>query len=328
MENWNDFIFDETISFEDKAVEVFRHQFINNPIYHGFFSAFGLNESIVPDADEVPLLPIRAFKELSVKTGDFTPEHVFKSSGTGLMEQSVHHIADESIYKTSVLKGFERIYPDNPVILAYLPGYLDNPHSSLIRMVQILIENDPTGLSQFLPLNQPIDSSHFVQATSINRRVVLFGAAFGLMDLVENSSIALPNNTIILETGGMKTHRREISKSELYSTLADAFSIPIKNIHSEYGMAELVSQVYSTGNARFKAPPWMQISIRNADHPLRICDHGTEGKIGIIDLANVHSCAFILTEDRGVMDEYGYFEVLGRWNSNGLRGCNFLIDRD
>jgi hypothetical protein len=328
MENWNDFIFDESISFEDKAVEVFRHQFINNPVYHRFFSAFGLNESIVPDTDEVPLLPIRAFKELNVKTGEFTAERVFKSSGTGRLEQSIHHIADESIYKTSVLKGFERIYPDNPVVLAYLPGYLDNPHSSLIRMVQILIENDPSGLSRFLPLNEPMDSSHFEQAAANNRRVVLFGAAFGLMDIAEKSPGALPDNTIVLETGGMKTNRREISKTELYSTLADAFSLPVKNIHSEYGMAELLSQVYSTGNARFKAPPWMQISIRDADHPLCLCDPGTEGKIGIIDLANVHSCAFILTDDRGVMDEYGYFEVLGRWNSNDLRGCNFLIDRD
>jgi hypothetical protein len=326
MNNWNDYLFDESISFEDKAVEVFRHQFINNTIYNRFFSAFGLNESIVPDADQVPLLPIRAFKELSVKTGEFTPERIFKSSGTGDMDQSVHYIAEEAIYKCSVLKGFERVYPDNPVILAHLPGYLDNPHSSLIRMVQILIENDTTGLSRFLPLKEPLDLSDFEQVKSKNRRVILFGAAFGLMDLAEKSPVALPADTIILETGGMKTHRREIPKKELYTILADSFSVPVKNIHSEYGMAEMLSQAYSTGNARFKAPPWMQITIREAGHPLRICEPGTDGKIGIIDLANVHSCAFILTDDRGVMDEYGYFEVLGRWNTNDLRGCNFLMD--
>jgi hypothetical protein len=246
------------------------------------------------------------------------------------MERSVHWIGDHRIYHESVLNGFKWAYPDlqDPIIWAYLPHYVDNPHSSLVHMLKLLITQDNTGKSQFLPLNEPLDEALIAFAHQTDRTVIIFGAAFGLMDMIDERTYDLPDQTVVIETGGMKTYRREMAREVMHQRLAEGLHIPIENIHSEYGMAELVSQAYAKEQNHFKSPPWMQVTIHDPDDPLRKLPPGEEGLIGVIDLGNWYSCSFILTGDRGVANPDGSFNVLGRWNPENLRGCNFLIEEE
>lgn len=335
MKNWSDLIFDSEKSFEEKAVTVFEYQFENNPVYRRYCEALGTNPENVSCHPEpvsgskgIPLLPIKAFKdaEISCKP-EAEPELIFKSSGTSDMQRSIHRVTDASIYDQSIFEGFRHFYNlDNAVIWGYTPGYSDNPDSSLIYMLQKLIEQDKSSLSRFLPLDEPLNPNAVKEIDRQNKQLILFGAAFGLLDLMELEKVALPSNSIVIETGGMKTHRREISKTELHKRLAKGFSLNGSRIHSEYGMAELLSQAYATGGQWFETVPWMQVSIRNPENPFEEQSPYQEGLIGVMDLANIHSCSFVLTGDKGLIDDKGRFKVLGRWNPKDLRGCNFLID--
>jgi hypothetical protein len=330
MPNWNHFIFSDQ-SFEAKAVEIFNYQYKNNSVYRRFCKALDRPPGKVKsDINKIPLLPIRAFKEAKVTTDKVEkPDLVFKSSGTGSMQRSKHIVADEEIYRRAVLKGFRHFYDlDNAVFLGYTPGYAENPHSSLIWMIRELIKTDGIKKSRFLPLEKPLSQGEINDIAASGRQIFLFGAAFGLLDLAEISSVELPSNSVVLETGGMKTHRREMSRQKMHQELSRGFKIDIRRIHSEYGMCELLSQAYATGGQWFRSVPWMQVSVYDPDDPQRRLEPFQKGLIGIIDLANVHSCAFILTGDRGVVDKKGRFKVLGRWHPQNLRGCNFLIDED
>lgn len=332
MKNWSSFIFSDEISFEEKAKQVFEFQFENNPVYRRYCKALDseILKRVQDDIKSIPLLPIKAFKDATITTqSDGDAELLFKSSGTSDMQRSVHHVADASIYNRSLLEGFYHFYDlENAVIWGYTPGYADNPHSSLIYMIQKLIDQDDSGLSRFLPLDKPLNPNAVAEVEKQNKQLILFGAAFGLLDMLEFQKVQLPSNSVVIETGGMKTHRREISKDELHQRLASGFGLDSTRIHSEYGMAELLSQAYATGGSWFRTVPWMQVSIRNSDNPAEELPSYSEGLIGVIDLANVHSCSFLLTGDRGLMDKNGRFQVLGRWNPKDLRGCNFLIEED
>ena len=322
-------LFDDEKPFLERAQFAYRYQVVNNPIYRVFASHF-FGENQQPDSvAEIPLMPIRAFKELELIAEGKEPELTFKSSGTGSMSRSRHLVADSWIYRKAIQDGFnEHFDTEFTTILCYAPGYSDNPDSSLLWMLNHLIENDPIGLSQFLPLGQPLKKEMFEELYRPDRTIVLFGAAFGLLDLIDLGSSPLPKTAHIIETGGMKTYRREMSKQELRNELSDGFNLPKKQIHSEYGMCELLSQMYAIGSEWLTTPHWMHASIRDPEDPTRRYAPEIEGKIGIIDLANIYSCPFILTEDRGVADEEGRISVSGRWNPADLRGCNFLIDRD
>lgn len=322
-------IFDPTRTFIEKARSVYNFQIKNNPVYSTFANHF-VPAGSTPDAiEDFPLLPIRAFKESNLIAKDFSPELTFKSSGTGTMERSRHHVVDLNIYRHAILQGFGTYFNSTDfTLLCYAPGYSDNPDSSLLWMLQYLCNLDKKGLSRFLPLDRPLKRSDIEKAIQDDRQIILFGAAFGLLDLLDLKSETLPEGSHIIETGGMKTHRREMSKTDLRNRLSHGFDAPLDYIHSEYGMCELMSQLYAIGGEWFDSPNWVHASIRDASDPSRVCEPGEEGKVGIIDLANIYSCPFILTEDRGVMNEDGKLAVLGRWHSAALRGCNFLIDRD
>lgn len=326
-----DWIFDSSISFEDRSSKVFKYQFENNSIYRRFSETFGVRNSTQITPDKIPLLPIRAFKDakIIVNSSNQNPDLVFRSSGTSGMEKSLHYVLQQEIYQTSILLEFQKHFPfDDFAIAFFLPGYEDNPQSSLIWMARHLIHSDPSGESRFISSQEAFDlKSHFNSVLN-KKKILIFGAAFGLLDLIESGKINPVKNLHILETGGMKTHRREMSKTELRNALSQGFKIPLSQIHSEYGMCELLSQMYAIGSEWLKSPHWVDVSVRDPKNPLRISDTGEEGKIGIIDLANINSCPFILTDDRGVMDASDRFKVLGRWNPNDLRGCNFLIDRE
>ncbi|MFV1884249.1 MAG: hypothetical protein ACMZ7B_07170 [Balneola sp.] len=323
-------IFDPSVSFKEKALQIFEFQKEYNPVFGKFCKALGIHQ--VKEVEEIPLLPIQAFKDAELRTikeQHKTSDLFFESSGTSGMNRSRHYVSDSELYKTSIIKGMEQFYNlDEYVILAYTPGYNSNPRSSLIWMLNVLIEMDKTGLSRFLDLGKPLDTELLTEIKSRGKKVMLFGAAFGLLDLIERGKIQLPKDSIVMETGGMKTHRREISKADLHDQLAQGFNLPKENIHSEYGMTELLSQAYSLGSEWFKAVPWMKISIRNPQNPMEEMPVGEEGLLGVIDLSNIFSCSFILTGDKGVQKENGEFQVLGRWNPQNLRGCNFLIDQD
>ncbi len=314
-------------SFWKKALWVFNWQKKNNPVYSRFCEALGIDN--IQSIEDIPLLPIQAFKDTKVITGEKLPDLYFESSGTSGMQRSRHYVTDPEIYQQSIIEGMNHFYNlDEFVIWAYTPGYHSNPHSSLIWMLNTLIERDESGLSKFLEIGKPINQHELKKIKQSGKRLMLFGAAFGLLDLLELGNPEIPNDSIIMETGGMKTFKREISKEKLHQQLADGFRLPKQNIHSEYGMTELLSQAYSLQGEWFECVPWMQVSIRNPENPMEVLPKGEEGLIGVIDLANIHSCSFILTGDKGILGDEGKFKVLGRWNPQNLRGCNFLIDQD
>ncbi len=303
----------------------YQYQSEHNPIFSSFIDEFPSHSA---DKDAIPLLPIEAFREAKVMAGlNSDYDLLFESSGTTGMRKSRHFVKEEKIYRSSLLEGFRHFYPlDEMVILAYTPGYADNPNSSLIWMLKELISQDQTGMSRFLPLEKEIPESLIMEITSSGKKVMLFGAAFGFLDMIERYPITLPADSLIMETGGMKTHRREVSRAELHQKLSDGFGLPLHQIHSEYGMTEMLSQAYCRDGLWFEPVPWLAVSIRNPENPLEVVPDGERGLLGIIDLANVHSCSFILTKDIGLRRADGAFQVLGRYRHSNLRGCNFLID--
>ena len=323
----HEFIFDSDLPFENRCKQVFSYQAEKSGVFKSFIRSFGLTENSDIEVDNIPLLPIEAFKYKPIIIDELSARLRFKSSGTGNMRRSIHYVHNAEIYKKSISKEFYRHFPQSQYsILFYLPGYAKNKDSSLIWMANYLIQKDASGLSRFISETEGEIVDHLKKIEAEGRKVVLFGAAFGILDLIDSNWLPTPKSLEVIETGGMKTYRREMSKRELRGKISEAFEIPINHIHSEYGMCELLSQSYAIGNEWFKAPHWVRITVRKEDDPGIICEPGEEGKIGIIDLANLHSCSFILTEDRGVMKENGLFQVLGRWNPENPRGCNFLID--
>ncbi len=345
MDNWSRIIFSDDIPFGEKLQRVFSYQFKHNEVYRRFCVSLSaidaegdsgdpdvesIGDRFLRDPGSIPLLPVRAFKDSSpVCNTEKEADLVFKSSGSRGMERSIHPVMDEELYRRSILQGFSHFYhTEDATFLGYTPGYSDNPDSSLIWMIRELIKRDESGMSRFLPLDEPLSQDAIDQIQREERRLFLFGAAFGLLDLAEISKVKLPSDSVVLETGGMKTRRREMDRMSMHRRLARDFGLHESRIHSEYGMAELLSQAYATGGKWFRSPPWMKVEVVNPDNPRETLPPYTEGKIGVIDLANVHSCAFLLTGDRGIADRDGRFQVLGRWNPKDLRGCNFLIDED
>lgn len=324
-------IFDESVSFEEKALNVFKYQSENNPVYGRFCKALGITGSV--NIAEIPLLPIQAFKEKEIVTSNKNLSadsyQLFQSSGTSGMQRSKHIVVDPDLYKQSIFDGMWEFYDlHDYVVWAYTPGYNSNPNSSLVWMLNALIEREDSGHSKFLELDKPLLQNEIDKIRASGKKLMLFGAAFGLLDLAERSSVDLAKDTIVMETGGMKTFRREMTKQALHEQLANDFGLPLEQIHSEYGMTELLSQAYSVGTQWFDCPSWMQVSIRNPENPMQEVEQGEEGLIGVIDLVNFYSCSFILTGDKGIMNAENQFQVLGRWNPKNLRGCNFLIDQD
>jgi len=322
-------IFDEQVPFQVTFESIFRYQLAYNPVYSTFAERFGYKENHVPaNPEEAPLLPVEAFRQTRVCSTQMEPVLLFQSSGTEKMERSSHYVCNPDIYRTSILRGYDRHYPNDVILWAWMPGYSENQHSSLIWMTDRLLEYTPAdGLSGYLTSSNI--SENFQLATSdSNKQIILFGAAFGLLDLLEYIQMKLPKNTIVIETGGMKTYRRDISREELHQRLGDGFSLPEEQIHSEYGMCELLSQAWSRDHGWFEPPPWMRVTIRKPDDPMQLCRSGEEGLIGVIDLANIYSCPFLLTGDRGISDAHGRFRVLGRYHPDDVRGCNFMIDSE
>ena len=267
-------------------------------------------------------LPISFFKSELVVTTEFEPQTIFESSGTTQSINSKHLVKDIEIYKDSFLKAFKLFYGDIEewCVIGLLPSYLERNNSSLIVMVDELIRVSVHPESGFY-LNNYNDLKDTLQKLEANRqKTLLIGVTFALLDFVEQFPIKL-EHTVIMETGGMKGRRKELTREEVHDIITKGLGV--KKVHSEYGMTELLSQAYSVGDGRFVCPPWMKVIIRDEDDPLTIRSHG-RGVLNIIDLANIYSCSFIATEDMGIVYEDGSFEVIGRLDNSDIRGCSLL----
>jgi len=308
--------------FEEMSLKLFHYQMENNPIYAPYATLI-LKGKTPNNIFEIPFLPIDFFKKEQIICKGQGVEEVFLSTGT-TGEQSKHLVADLSLYKKSYLRAFQQFYGDinDYCILALLPSYQEREGSSLIYMVDDLITKSQHPKSRFYLNNLTELSSTIKELEKKGQKTILFGVTYALLDLAAKFPQHL-KHTIIMETGGMKGKRKELLKEEIHQLLEETFLT--KNIHSEYGMTELLSQSYSKGKNIFKSPPWMKILVRDVNDPLSIMGDNKKGGINVIDLANIHSCPFVATQDLGCTFEDGTFSVLGRFSNADVRGCNLLI---
>jgi len=318
------FIIYNTEGFLKKSLEVFRYQAKYNPVYKEYIERIGCDVNKVRSLEEIPFLPISFFKTHRIITENQIPEVTFLSSGTTGMECSKHLLADSNLYKKAFIASFRHFFGEIQefTILALLPSYLEQKNSSLVYMVDHLIEQTNRKDSGFYLNNYDELINNLERLDSKREKVLLIGVTYALLDLLEIKNFQL-RNTLIMETGGMKGRRKELIKSELHGMLKKGFGV--KNIYSEYGMTELLSQAYSTGNTLYETPPWMKVLIREVEDPFTILPKGQSGGINIIDLANVNSCSFIATQDLGKFRKDEKFEILGRFDNSDIRGCNLML---
>lgn len=310
--------------FKQVAFSVFRHQFENNKVYRSFCDLLYIHPSDIHTLEDIPFLPIEFFKSKKIISSLEEVQEVFTSSGTTGSVTSKHHVTDIEFYKESYLKGFAHFYGniEDYAVLALLPNYLERKGSSLVYMVADLIQRSKNKKSGFYLNNIEELAKKLIKIDQKGQKTLLIGVSFALMDLIEKCQFEL-KNTIIMETGGMKGRRKELVRNELHALLQQGFGV--KNIHSEYGMTELLSQGYSNGNGVFETPPWMKVITRDPEDALSIQKNGKTGGINIIDLANYNSCAFIATQDLGKVHQNGTFEIIGRFDNSDIRGCNLLV---
>lgn len=310
--------------FEKVALKVFRFQYENNLVYREFCDFLKTDVQRVKSLEQIPFLPIQFFKSHKVVSNENPVQETFTSSGTTGMATSKHFVTDISLYEESYRKGFSQFYGniEDYVVLALLPSYLEREGSSLIYMVEDLIQMTNNPESGFYLHNHDELIEKLIHLDSSGQNVILIGVTYALLDLIEKHPFQL-QNTIIMETGGMKGQRKEMIREELHEQLCQGFGVTA--IHSEYGMTELLSQAYSLGNGVFECPSWMQILVRDTEDALTYVANGKTGGINVIDLANINSCSFIATQDLGKKNPNNSFEVLGRFDNSDIRGCNLMV---
>ena len=321
---WNHKIFGvKEGGFEALALEIFGFQSTCNPVYKAYLEALKINPVSVNSVIQIPFLPIRFFKSHVVQTTSFQPEVIFESSGTTGSINSRHFVKELSLYEESFEKGFELFY--GPVkdycIIGLLPSYLERKNSSLVFMVDKLIQLTGHPQSGFYSDEYEKLFAVLNELEQSKQKTVLIGVTFALLDFAEKYPLSL-NHTVIMETGGMKGRGEEMIRRQVHDILKGAFGSTA--IHSEYGMTELLSQAYSKGEGIFNCPPWMKVLVRDEEDPLLIKEKGA-GVINVIDLANIYSCSFIATDDAGKINNDESFEVLGRIDGSDLRGCSLML---
>lgn len=310
------------------ALEVFFFQYNNNDLYKKYVDSLGISPSKVNSLETIPYLPISFFKTHDVVTTGFDPEITFESSGTTGENTSRHLVKDLELYDKSFKAAFKLFYgkPRDWCILGLLPGYLERKNSSLIRMVNELIKESNNAYSGFYLHNYDKLFQSLARNEIIHQPTLLIGVTYALLDFAEKYPMKL-QHTVVMETGGMKGKREEMTREEVQDFLKKRFRL--KLIHSEYGMTELLSQGYSSGDGIFRTPPWMKILVREYNDPFAIIanpknEKSVDGLINVIDLANLYSCSFIATDDIGEIYRNNTFEILGRRDMSDLRGCSLL----
>lgn len=309
--------------FNEIALSLFRYQYKNNKVYRSFVDALGVSEQKVYHPEQIPFLPVSFFKTHKVVAGIVPEEAIFESSGTTGSETSRHYVADTALYEQSFTTSLELFYGDlsKYAVFALLPSYLERKNSSLVYMVEKLMLKSNRQMGGFF-LNELEELKiQLTKAQKDGLKIMLFGVTFALLDMAEKFPVSIPD-AVIIETGGMKGRREEITRMELHEKLCKSFGV--SKIHSEYGMTELLSQAWSAGDGIFRCPPWMKVMIADINDPLSFLESGRTGGINIIDLANFHSCSFIATQDLGRVSDDESFEVLGRFDNSDIRGCSLL----
>ncbi|QIY92494.1 LuxE/PaaK family acyltransferase [Chryseobacterium gallinarum] len=313
--------------FLAESLKTFRYQYDHVEIYRKFVDFLKINPDEVDGLEKIPFLPIEMFKNHQILDKNVTADLFFQSSGTTRMNLSRHFIADQGLYEESIYKSFEQFIgkPEDFIFLGLLPSYLERQNSSLIYMVDYLMKKSDRPENGYFLYNHAdlFDLLNSLQG----QKVILFGVSFALLDFLDyclqsDKSFSFLENLVVIETGGMKGRKEEMTKDELLKILQDGFKT--HRIYSEYSMTELLSQAYSLGNNEYECPAWMRIMIRNAEDPFSYEKEGRTGAINIIDLANIHSCAFIATQDLGKMTG-NKFQVLGRIDHSDIRGCSLLV---
>jgi len=310
-------------NFIVKALEIFRFQAQHNPVYKSFIQHLNINVDAVDSLEKIPFLPVEFFKSHKVVSKPEPYDMVFMSSGTTGMQRSKHYVKSLSLYERSFVTGFKHFYGDirQYVIVALLPSYVAQGHSSLVYMADKLIQLSENPESGFYLNNKELPEL-LTKLQDQSKTTLLLGVSYALLDLAGAHPMQL-SNAIVMETGGMKGRRKEMLREELHNHLTKGFGV--QHIHSEYGMTELLSQSYSKGNGIFETPPWQKILIRDTEDPLSYLPDGKTGGINVIDLANQYACSFIATQDLGKMVGKNRFEILGRFDHSDVRGCNLLI---
>lgn len=313
--------------FQEACLETFRYQYENVAVYQKFVDYLKIDSSQIKQVLDIPFLPIEMFKNHLVLDKNHNTEHYFQSSGTTQMNRSKHYIADFSLYEASIYKSFAAFIgkPEDYIFLGLLPNYSENPHSSLIYMIDFLMKKSRKSENGYFLYNH--QQLFDLIRTLKDKKVILFGVSFALLDFLDfckanSQTLSLSSKFTIIETGGMKGRKEEMTKDELLNIFKNGFQT--ERIFSEYSMTELLSQAYSLGENWYRNPDWMRILIRNTEDPFSYVEDGKTGAINIIDLANRHSCSFIATQDLG-RQENGSFRVLGRIDHSDIRGCSLLV---
>ena len=304
--------------FDRMTLEVFRFQVEACAPYREYLELLGVDPAAVECPKQIPFLPIELFKSHRVYCGSNPPQQIFTSSSTTGQTPSRHYVADLRIYEEAFTRSFELFYgpAEQTAIYALLPNYLEREGSSLIYMVEGLIRRGGGGFYLY-------DHDALLRDMEAHQgKKILLGVSYALWDLAEEQRGAL-HDVIVMETGGMKGRREELPREEFHRLLCDAFGV--QSIHSEYGMAELMSQASSDGNGIFRTPPWMRICVRDLNDPFRLLPNGATGGVNLIDLANLYSCSFLQTQDLGKVYDDGSFRILGRISGSEIRGCNLLV---
>jgi len=326
MKHLEDKIFEicNEMQFNEIAMEVFHYQAFNNEIYSLFLQLMNIDKNKISNINEIPFLPIQFFKQHKIVSGKKNVEAVFESSGTTGSIPSKHYVASLEMYEKSFLNTFRFFFGNETeyCFLALLPSYLERGSSSLIYMMKVLIDKGIKPFSNFYlsDLDGLIETLKILKQKK--QKTILIGVTFALLELAETKEIPCFEELIVMETGGMKGRREELTREELHKILTESFQLPV--IHSEYGMTELLSQGYSKGEGVFQTPPWLKILVRDPYDPRTILEKGKNGAINIIDLANLYSCSFIETLDLGKISEKG-FHITGRFDNSDIRGCNLLV---
>ena len=310
--------------FKKQCLDIYNFQYENNMVYQSYCNMICEDPTDVNEINKIPFLPISFFKTKKILSTD-NFEKVFYSSGTTTNSRSKHFISSLKLYQKSFINNFKLNYSDitQYTILALLPNYYDNKDSSLIYMIEKLIKLSKSKESGFF-LDDYINlSKKLIELDAKKeRKTILIGVPYALLDMIDFNQFQL-NNTIIMETGGMKGRRKEMVRTELHEKLKRGFGV--SKIHSEYGMTELLSQAYSKGDGIFKTPSWMKVIIRDINDAQNIDFNKKSGAINIIDLANYNSCSFIATDDMGKYINNDEFELIGRVDNSDIRGCNLLV---
>ncbi len=311
-------------NFENIALRLFKWQALENQVYQKYLTYLGVNPKQVKTIRDIPFLPISFFKEHEVVTGSWKAETFFKSSTTTGMVPSIHKVKSLEFYLQNAIETFQDFY--GPLtdyhFFALLPSYLERDGSSLVAMVNRFITETQSPYSGFYLNDRKELLLQIEQAKKTTKKVILLGVSFALLDLAEEGETDL-SSCLVMETGGMKGRRQEITREELHHFLSARFNV--SDVHSEYGMTELFSQAYAKSQGYFKTPAGMKVLVRGVDDPFEYLGFGQTGGVNVIDLSNIYTCAFVETQDLGRIRQDGSFEVLGRMDNSDARGCNLLV---